>query len=256
MATKPANMPDEQWEYAQQYGAAYGVDPLLLAAIAKGETAYGTTGLGRKGFTLGYGAYDSGADYKWQGVEKQYKSAASKLSRWMQGDAINSEEDLYRFQFLDQNKTTGWHASDPIWYKKIWNIYSGFLGGGGLISTSPATPTGPATFTIGGDWNSVALPHKTEANTTGGQTMSQYQKDVAAYEKLGPIEKIPAGAKLVAKYGITGELGKNTNTKTSDLDWKAQAVRITIFLAISAVGIAALFKTMPETIDVAVSAAK
>lgn len=109
--------PPDQVALAQKYGQEFGVDPGLLLAIAKHETQFGEAGLGRKGLTLGYGAYDSGPSMKWAGPEAQYKGAASTLSRW----GAKSIDDVMAGR-------ASAYATDPKWEAGINSAYKS-LGG-------------------------------------------------------------------------------------------------------------------------------
>jgi hypothetical protein len=120
--------PQDQVALAMKYGQQYGVDPGLLLAIAKHETGFGKLGLGRKGLTLGYGAFDSGASYKWQGPEAQYKGAAGTLSKW----GANSVDDVLAGKAAS-------YATDPGWEQAVANAYSSLA----PQVEAPAEPTTP-----------------------------------------------------------------------------------------------------------------
>lgn len=134
MPNKPAEMPINQWFYATLYGKEYNVDPLLLAAIADHETGYGNLGMGKKGYTLGYGATDSKALSQYAGIEKQYKYAAKKLGSYFQGQTVTQEG-------LNGFLRDSWKASDTGWANKVWSIYSGFGGGSNTPSNSTKDKT-------------------------------------------------------------------------------------------------------------------
>lgn len=104
--------PQDQVALAQKYGSQFGVDPGLLLAIAKHETGFGTKGLGRKGLTLGYGAFDSGPSLKWAGNENQYRYGAQKLADW----------GAKTIQDIRAGKAAPW-ATDPNWEKGIQSAY-------------------------------------------------------------------------------------------------------------------------------------
>jgi hypothetical protein len=57
------------------------VDPLLIVAIGFAETQWFKAGLGLKGLGLGVGAYDSGATFKYAGVENQVTRGCQILRR-------------------------------------------------------------------------------------------------------------------------------------------------------------------------------
>ena len=104
--------PPDQVALAQKYGQQYGVDPGVLLAIAKHETQFGEAGLGRKGLTLGYGAFDSGPTMKWAGPENQYRAGAERLSEW----GVKGINDI------TGGKAASW-ATDPNWEKGIASAY-------------------------------------------------------------------------------------------------------------------------------------
>lgn len=104
--------PADAISYATKYGRAYGVDPKLLLAIARHETGFGTLGLGRRGLDLGYGAFDSGASYAWQGRENQYMYGA----KWLAAHGVHSLQDLLA------GKASSW-ATDPNWESGVAQAY-------------------------------------------------------------------------------------------------------------------------------------
>lgn len=106
--------PSDAVAYANKYGKQYGVDPRLLLAIAKHETGFGTLGLGRRGLDLGYGAFDSGASYAWQGRENQYMYGA----KWLAAHGVRTLDDLRA------GKASSW-ATDPNWEAGVTSAYGG-----------------------------------------------------------------------------------------------------------------------------------
>lgn len=109
--------PPIQIALAQKYGKEFGVDPKLLLAIGGHETQWGAAGAGRQGYTLGYGVTDSKTLSKYQGVENQYKYAASTLASW----GVHTIADV-------QAGKAARYASDPAWEKGVAAVY-GSLGG-------------------------------------------------------------------------------------------------------------------------------
>lgn len=105
-------VPKVQTNYANKYGAQFGVDPLLLLAIAGHETEWGTTGAGRQGYTLGYGVTDSGILSKYRGVANQYRWAAMTLAKW----GVHTLADLLA------GKASA-YASDPNWERGVAAVY-------------------------------------------------------------------------------------------------------------------------------------
>ena len=122
-------VPPDFWVEAVKVGKTYGVDPYLLAAIGKHETMYGTAGLGRKGLSMGYGAYDAGAVFTWQDkpgeFTNQLTAVAKKLAAQFKGDV--TEENLTTFGTLQPGKTLGGmpvgYASDKQWGSKVYTTY-------------------------------------------------------------------------------------------------------------------------------------
>jgi NlpC/P60 family len=112
--------PREQVMLAQKYGRQYGVDPRLLLAIGGHETQWGKLGAGRQGFTLGYGATDSGLMGKYSGVANQYRYGARTLASW----GVHSLDDVLA------GKARRW-ATDPAWEQGVASMYRQLGGGGG-----------------------------------------------------------------------------------------------------------------------------
>lgn len=104
--------PADQVALAVKYGQQYGVDPKLLLAIAKHETNYGALGLGRSGYTLGYGATDSGNLSQYAGVENQYSNGARTLA----AHGVHSLADV-------QAGKARWWATDPAWAQGVSAAY-------------------------------------------------------------------------------------------------------------------------------------
>jgi len=122
-------IPTNFWVEAVRVGNLYGVDPYLLSAIGKHETAYGTAGLGRKGLSMGYGAYDAGEVYTWQDKPGEFKNqltaVAKKIAAQFSGPV--SAESLTKFGILQDGKTLGGmpvgYASDKKWGEKVYKTY-------------------------------------------------------------------------------------------------------------------------------------
>jgi murein DD-endopeptidase MepM/ murein hydrolase activator NlpD len=119
-------VPSNQIALAQQYGRQYGIDPRLLLAIGGHETRWGTLGAGRQGYTLGYGATDTGLLNQYAGVGNQYRNAARTLSGWGArsiGDVLAGKASRY--------------ATDPAWERGVASTYRSL--GGDLSGGIPAT---------------------------------------------------------------------------------------------------------------------
>jgi murein DD-endopeptidase MepM/ murein hydrolase activator NlpD len=115
--TMGQGVPSNQIALAQQYGRQYRVDPRLLLAIGGHETHWGTLGAGRQGYTLGYGATDTGLLNQYAGVANQYRGAAKTLAGWGArsiGDVLAGKASRY--------------ATDPAWEKGVAQTYAS-LGG-------------------------------------------------------------------------------------------------------------------------------
>lgn len=109
--------PPDAVALAQKYGAEFGVDPTLLLAVAKHETGFGTKGLGREGYDLGYGATDSGNLSQYAGRENQYREGAE----WMNKRGIDDISDIAA------GKAADW-ATDPNWEQGIGRAYQDLAG--------------------------------------------------------------------------------------------------------------------------------
>lgn len=131
-ASQPiAGVPQDQVALARKYGAEYGVDPNLLLAIGKHETGFGELGLGKKGLTLGYGAFDSGETMKWAGHDNQYRAGAERLQDW----GVKGIDDIMA------GKAASW-ATDPKWEAGIQNAYQALAGQLNPVATAAQKPMG------------------------------------------------------------------------------------------------------------------
>jgi murein DD-endopeptidase MepM/ murein hydrolase activator NlpD len=133
--TMGRGVPSNQIALAQQYGRQYGIDPRLLLAIGGHETHWGSLGAGRQGYTLGYGATDTGLLNQYAGVANQYRGAAKTLAGWGArsiGDVLAGKASRY--------------ATDPGWERGVASTYRS-LGGdlaGGLPTAAVPTAAAPA----------------------------------------------------------------------------------------------------------------
>ena len=101
----------------------YEVCPYLLTAIGWHETNWGKLGLGRQGFHTGYGAFDSGADVRYAGLETQIRGPARMMREWgMKPGAVTLE----RLQRGNRGEFGGIYATDPDWPDKVWRHYQHF----------------------------------------------------------------------------------------------------------------------------------
>lgn len=128
--------PPAQIGWAQKYGAQYHVDPRLLLAIGGHETAFGTLGAGRQGYTLGYGVTDSGILSKYRGPENQYRYAAQTLAKW----GVHTLADVLA------GKAAA-YATDPAWEQGVASTYRGLrsVGGAAPVSLDAPAPLPPMT---------------------------------------------------------------------------------------------------------------
>ncbi|HEY5989953.1 MAG TPA: peptidoglycan DD-metalloendopeptidase family protein, partial [Streptosporangiaceae bacterium] len=111
-----STVPAAQISLAQKYGAQYGVDPRVLLAIAGHETQWGTTGAGRRGYTLGFGVTDSVTLSRYRGVENQYRHAAQLLAKW----GVRTIDDIMGGKAAS-------YATDPGWEQGVYSVYSGLV---------------------------------------------------------------------------------------------------------------------------------
>jgi len=118
--TKPGEVPYAFWFNAIRAGTEYGVDPYLLAAIAKHETNYGTLGAGREGYALGYGYGDTTVNSKWKdtpgGSINQLRGVAWKIKDQFGSDPISLAS-------LNLFNTNSWKATDQGWGAGVWSAY-------------------------------------------------------------------------------------------------------------------------------------
>jgi cell wall-associated NlpC family hydrolase len=117
-------VPSNQIALAQQYGRQYGIDPRLLLAIGGHETRWGTLGAGRQGYTLGYGATDTGLLNQYAGVANQYRGAAKTLAGW----GARSIKDVLAGK-------ASRYATDPAWEKGVGQTYASLGGNPTLDAT-------------------------------------------------------------------------------------------------------------------------
>jgi hypothetical protein len=110
-------MPLEFWNACKTYGSQTGADPVLLAAIARHETNYGTVGAGLSGYALGYGVYsESNSDSRFRGLENQLHFAGAQIARDLEGPV--TLESIMDFS------VNSWKAGDPVaWAKDVWGCY-------------------------------------------------------------------------------------------------------------------------------------
>ncbi len=125
-------VPPDQLAMAQMVGQKYGVDPLMLLAIAKHETGYGTLGAGREGYTLGW------LDQNSLGPQAQYEATARKLGRLGQGSPA-SIPDIQQ-----------WYApvgagNDPTGLNQNWisGVQAAYQDLANQVSAGGGTPLAP-----------------------------------------------------------------------------------------------------------------
>ena len=112
-------------EMMVQYGKENDVDPLILVAIAQGETSLGTKGIGMNGM-LGVGAYDDDPNNAvnnpaFSGIENQIKVGAETFSKLREQAGLTSEDSLHD-QLKGVNEQ-GW-ATATDWYDLIERCYT------------------------------------------------------------------------------------------------------------------------------------
>lgn len=187
--------PPNQVRLAQLYGRKYGVDPKLLLAIGGHETHWGSLGAGRQGYTLGYGATDSGTISRYAGVKNQYRYAASTLASW----GVHGIQDLIAGRAAR-------YATDPHWEAGVASVYRSlggqqFGGAAAAHSSPPAVAPNPITHVAQqvAQWQpspqALALISR---SLTSGQKANQYAPTVLP--KFVPMQPIqPAAVKVSSK---------------------------------------------------------
>lgn len=110
-----------QKEYGLPDNAYY-----FLLAICLHETNFGTVGQGvePKNLILGYGAYDSQADYSLGGIEKQMHYGARRYYEALESKnyKVSSKDDVTYFWKGGDKGNYQW-ASDTLWPNAVWNCY-------------------------------------------------------------------------------------------------------------------------------------
>jgi murein DD-endopeptidase MepM/ murein hydrolase activator NlpD len=142
-------VPSNQIALAQQYGRQYGIDPRLLLAIGGHETRWGTLGAGRQGYTLGYGATDTGLLNQYAGVANQYRGAAKTLAGW----GARSIKDVLAGKASRYATDPGWERGVASTYRSLGGDLAGGLPAAAAPTAAPAAaaaapgamaPTAPA----------------------------------------------------------------------------------------------------------------
>ena len=112
-------IPVEFWNACKTYGKQTGADPVLLAAIGRHETGYGTLGAGRSGYALGYGVYSpTNMDPRFRGLENQLLYAGKQIDRYMKGAPVTPGSVL-------AFSVNSWKAGNPqAWAASVWACYA------------------------------------------------------------------------------------------------------------------------------------
>lgn len=184
-------VPDQFWQAALRIGQETGADVILLSAIAKHETNFGTLGAGRQGYALGYGVYsETNLDPLFKGLEKQLLYAGRQIANYLGYRAIGKTtwSDINSFAI------DSWRAGDSAWQKGVWSWYQQILEGVDLVKV---------VFFFGPDDEVFA---KRIANKLGAGIASRDLLD-----KLQGVDPVIVGGPAVdGALNITGEAWEDT----------------------------------------------
>ena len=157
-----------------QYGRDYGVDPMLLLAIAGHETVYGKEGVGMDGM-LGVGAYDndpnnSTRNPEFSGVETQIRRGAETFAALREKGGA-SPTDSIEDQLAAANRA-GW-ATDPDWHLGVKRHYDAIMAAnppspGSLPSAPRGQGNSPGLAALSFGYDQPAInPNTGDTNWTG-----------------------------------------------------------------------------------------
>lgn len=164
---------------AQKYAAHYDVDAVLILAIAKHETQYGTLGAGTVesgGYICGYGR----GQKQYAGIEMQCKMVAKRIREALNGRPITQENIDYLNRGGDLGPGYPYCVDSPGfpasgWVTGVWNAYNEIKG---------SSPQQLYTGTAAGMDNTYA---EMQAKLKLGSTMwlkSAIVHDLAAHAKM------------------------------------------------------------------------
>jgi len=160
-----ANVPTPFMEAAINAGNATGVDPLLIAAIGKHETGYGTLGAGREGYSLGYGYPAPGqGNAKYQDAPGEFSNQTLSAAKQIAGYLGNKDVTL---ENLTDFMNNSWKPGDRNWANAVWREYQQLNKDATTVGSAPTKKlTGPertdaATADAMDILNQLANQHKT-----------------------------------------------------------------------------------------------
>ncbi|BAU28165.1 N-acetylmuramoyl-L-alanine amidase [Aneurinibacillus soli] len=110
--------------YAQKWAKHYGVDPIVILAVAQKETELGTTGAGREvggDYICGYGVPSKTKKLpQFAGIEAQCKAVAERMKK-VCGTGEVTREYIRKLWISYEN-------GDPTWTPDVWSIYQKMKG--------------------------------------------------------------------------------------------------------------------------------
>ena len=162
-----ASVPESFMEAATNAGNATGVDPLLIAAIGKHETGYGTLGAGREGYSLGYGYPAPGqGNAKYQDAPGEFSNQTLSAAKQIAGYLGNKDVTL---ENLTDFMNNSWKPGDKNWANAVWRDYQQLNKDATTVGPAPTKKlTGPektdaATADAMDILNQLANQHKTKS---------------------------------------------------------------------------------------------
>lgn len=109
--------------YAQKWAKHYGVDPIVILAMARKETGLGTTGAGREvggDYICGFGVTDNGKLPQFAGMDAQCKAVAERMKKVCGTGQITREYIRKLWVSYDNG--------DPTWTPEVWQFYQEMSG--------------------------------------------------------------------------------------------------------------------------------
>jgi hypothetical protein len=110
--------------YAQKWAKHFEVDPIVILAVARKETALGTTGAGREesgDYICGFGVLGPNKKLeKYKGIEAQCKAVAERMKK-VCGTGQVDREYIYRLWLSYKN-------GDNTWTPQVWQFYQEMKG--------------------------------------------------------------------------------------------------------------------------------
>ena len=141
--TKPGEVPSVFWAAALSASQTTGIDPYLIAAIGKAETAFGTTGAGKEGYSMGYGYPGPGqGNPKYQDVPGYFSVQTTAAAKQIKAYMGNIPVTAISLRDLQLNS---WKPGDDLWSEKVWTIYKGLNKNVDPVLNWGSDPSGAAT---------------------------------------------------------------------------------------------------------------